>query len=125
MTTTTKDQIDNLVMFPSAKNFPPVGTMSEVGIDFYLEENRLNLEQDLNDFDSLNASMNDSLKYSSFEEYMNRHTMGLNTEMGSVEENRNQAMKLLVQEQLRTIEEAKAQIKYYLDEIEMFLPKRR
>jgi hypothetical protein len=108
-------------MFPSAKNFPPIGTMSEVGIDFYLEENRLNLEQDFNEFDTLN----DSLKFSSFEEYMNRHTLGLNTQIGSVEENRNEAMKLLVQEQLKTIEEAKAQIKYYLDEIEMFLPKRR
>lgn len=115
--------LDNLVMFPSAKNFPPVGSMSEAGIDFYLEEHKLDLESDLDlNFDD---DLNESLRYSSFEEYMNRHTLGLKENLGSVEQKREEALKILLNEQIRAINEAKAQIKYYLDEIEMFLPKRR
>lgn len=114
--------LDNLVMFPSAKNFPPVGSMSEAGIDFYLEEHKLDLE---NDGDLGFDDVNESLRYSSFEEYMNRHTLGVKETLGSVEESREKALKMLVNEQIKAINEAKAQIKYYLDEIEMFLPKRR
>lgn len=115
-------ELDNLVMFPSAKNFPPLGQMSEAGIDFYLEEHKIDLE---NDFNQNSEELDESLRFSSFEEYMNRHQLGLQPSLGSVEDGRGEAMKILVRQQIEAINEAHAQIKYYLDEIEMFLPKRR
>ncbi len=114
--------INNLVMFPSAKNFPPVGPMSEVGIDFYMEGHKLDLENELDqDF----GQFSESLRYSSFEEFMNRNGQVENNVLKGADKKRDDALKMLVNEQIKAINEAKAQIKFYLDEIEMFLPRRR
>ncbi len=114
---------DNLIMFPSSKNFLPEGPLSDLGSNFYLDEklSALEIENDLLEFESLD----DSIRYSSFEEYMNRHNLGLETKSNIVEENRAEVLKILLQEQIKLINETKSQMKYYLDEIEMFLPKRR
>ncbi len=114
---------DNLIMFPSSKNFPPVGALGEAGMEFYLDDKLKNL--DLNDSTLEFEDLDDSLRYSSFEEYMNRHNLGLETKVNAVDENRQEALKILLQEQIKLINETKAQMKYYLDEIDMFLPKRR
>ncbi len=97
--------------------------MNEAGIDFYLEGHKLDLE---NEFEHEGFDLDESLRYSSFEEYMNRHaTNSLVAASTEKTMSTDDSIKLLINDQINAINEAKAQIKYYLDEIELFLPKRR
>ncbi len=119
------EELNNLVMFPSSKNFPPQGLSNEISVDFYLEEKRHVEEfgEFLNsDLFEINLDLEENnQKYSSFEEYMNRSQAFEALDLSTPPET---PMKKLIEEQLQAIRKAKTQIRYYLDEIEMFLPKR-
>lgn len=122
-TNSRDDDTHNLVMFPSSKNFRPDLSAMEIGPDplheliheyshlsdhdipAHLDE-RFELEElDGDSFDSLDA-------------FMNRHQRG---------ESLSPDDKLinLINERLQAIKDAKERIKFYLDEIDMFLPSRR
>lgn len=117
----TNIETDNLVLFPSAKNYS-VGNENLEDPMFDL----LNEYSDLTDAD-IPAYLDDRFAetenekeeaFSSLEAFMTRN---------QTQDNLSEDDKLvkLINERLEAIAEAKARIKFYLDEIEMFLPRRR
>ena len=115
-------ETDNLVMFPSAKNFA-------IEIEAELKDPMAELLSEYSQLsdDDIPAHLDDRFEENDLED---------DTAFGSLEAfmNRNQsAMALtpddrlikLIKDRLEAIAEAKQRIKFYLDEIEMFLPRRR
>ena len=121
-TTSLNTETDNLVLFPSAKNFPleselsdPMNDllneyshMSDADIPSYLDDRFLDLEEDLEDDTS----------FGSLEAFMNRNQNNDNLTP-------DDRLVKAINERMEQIAEAKSRIKFYLDEIEMFLPRRR
>jgi hypothetical protein len=115
-TTSPTTETNNLVMFPSAKNFAIEENLQDPMLDI------LNEYSDMTDAD-IPGHLDDRFEetapvYDSLEAYMGRH---------KEEDNLTSDDKLvkLINERIEGIAEAKARIKFYLDEIEMFLPRRR
>lgn len=115
-TTSLTTETDNLVMFPSAKNFATDDHLPDPMVDI------LNEYSDMTDAD-IPAHLDDRFEdnapvYGSLEAYMARN----NTEEALTPDDK---LVKLINERIEGIAEAKARIKFYLDEIEMFLPRRR
>jgi hypothetical protein len=109
-------ETDNLVLFPSSKNFP-VGKSEEIELDDPIMD-ILNEFSDASLDLGLEALLVEEPTYGSLEAYMNRHK-----DEGSL--TTDDKLVLLIDERIGQIDEARARIKFYLDELEMFLPRRR
>lgn len=130
MKNTTTLETDNLVLFPSAKNFSVEADLSDLSdpmMDLLNEFSHLSDDEFPDYLDDRFAIDDDvslqeedgSEAYSSLEAFMNRHK----NESMSLSPDEKLAAK--INEQFEAILEARAKIKFYLDEIDMFLPKRR
>lgn len=120
-TTSVNTETDNLVMFPSSKNYavevevdlkdPMVDLLNE-----YSHMTDADIPSHLDD--KFEDSLEDDTAFGSLEAFMNRN---------QTQESLTPDDKLvrLINERMDAIAEAKARIKFYLDEIEMFLPRRR
>ena len=125
-TTPAPEQTDNLVLFPSAKNFareedaqdPLHDILNEYShlrdedIPAYLDDRFLHEEL----MTEINPLSEDGA-FSSLEAFMNRHQ----SEALSPDDK----LIKLINERMEAIFEAKARMKFYLNEIEMFHPRRR
>ncbi len=119
ITTPDDNEIDNLVMFPSSKNF-----MLDEDEDDDLSDplmDLLNEYSHMTDADHLDERFEDSLEddtiFGSLEAFMAR--------------NKNENVltpddKLinLINNRIKSIKDTKQRIKFYLEEIEMFMPRR-
>ena len=118
-TTSLTTEIDNLVLFPSAKNFAVEADLSDPMVDLLNEYSEMN-DADIPDHldDRFENELEDESAFGSLEAFMNRHQS---------QETLTPDDKLvnLINSRLEAIADAKARIKFYLDEIEMFLPRRR
>lgn len=127
-TNETKTSELNLVMFPSAKNFPEREKVSDPLFDLIHEYDHLTLsdfpsfEDERFDNDLIDLA-EDQLGYESLEAFMNRHKMDLKREqdqvLKSLENNQNESK---ITELVDLILEAQSRINFYLDEIENCLP---
>lgn len=102
-TTSSTTENDNLVLFPSAKNFA---------------QEDLILKDPMVDLLSVESDFEDGTSFGSLEAFMNRH-------QSSEYLTPDDKLVHLINEKLELISDAKKRIKFYLDEIEMFLPRRR
>lgn len=128
------DENDNLVLFPSAKNFKAEEELSDPMIDLLNEYSHMldrdipeHLDERFEDFyqESHQEFHEESheeevIVYGSLEAFMarnqNQDQCGLTSDNKFVKS---------INERIRAIAELKERIKFYLDEIEMFLPSRR
>ena len=106
-------------MFPSAKNFVLEADLKDPMIDLLNEYSHMS-DSDIPDHldDRFEDTLEDDTAFGSLEAFMNRN---------NAQETISSDDKLvkLINERLNDIADAKARIKFYLDEIEMFLPRRR
>ena len=128
MKTNSHDKLENhnLVMFPASKNFKIDLSTMEVGHDplhDLLNEYAHLKDEDLpNHFDDrFELELEDELDgdaFHSLEAFMTRNLRG---------ENQSPDDKLIkmINDRIQAIKDAKERIKFYLEEIEMFLPSRR
>lgn len=126
MTANSKDEAlnHNLVMFPASKNFKMDPSAMEQGHDPLYD--LLNEYSDILDCelpDHLDYRFEDeeqlvSNSYDSLEAFLGRNYCG---------ENQNPDDKLImaINDKIEAIKDAKERIKFYLNEIEMFLPSRK
>ncbi|MFA6238585.1 MAG: hypothetical protein WC635_14725 [Bacteriovorax sp.] len=123
-TNSYEDETQNLVMFPSSKNFKIDLSGMEFGNDpvndllnefSHIGEDQLPLEEhfELNFEDELDGDT-----FHSLEAFMNRHQRGESLSP-------DDRLINMINDRLDAIKEAKERIKFYLDEIDMFLPSRR
>lgn len=128
MKTTTTLETDNLVLFPSAKNFQEESLSdadkSDPMYDLLNEYAHITDDQipsyldDRFEVEELEDELDESPVFGSLEAFMGRHQN---------QDNLTPDDKLvkLINEKMEAIKEARARIKFYLDEIDMFLPRRR
>lgn len=117
-------ETNNLVLFPSSKNYSQdldlddpmfdllneYAHVSDADIPAYLDdEEQRRLEE---------SELEDETVFESLEAFMarNQHTEVLNPDEKLIQ---------LINDRMQAIHEAKSRIKFYLEEIEMFLPRRR
>jgi len=135
MNTSSRDgENQNLVMFPSSKNFKVDLGNASMGHDPLYDlineyshvrdedipdslDNRFERELE-EDFDSILQNELDGDSFDSLEAFMNRNQRGESLSP-------DDRLARLINDRLEAIKEAKARIKFYLDEIEMFLPSRK
>ncbi len=106
---TLKEQSESnvLVMFPASKNFP---------IEDFTLENFPSYNDERFDNDEIELGSDEV--FESLDAYMNRHKkMEFSTP--------DDLLIKKIEDQMNLISEAKAKIKYYLEEIELFLPNKR
>ncbi|MBC7714217.1 MAG: hypothetical protein H7177_12810 [Rhizobacter sp.] len=119
-TTSLTTETDNLVMFPSAKNFAVEADLSDPMADLLNEYSNMtdaDIPGHLDDRFEEN-DLEDESAFGSLEAFMNRNqTAEILTP--------DDKLVKLINEKMEAIAEAKQRIKFYLDEIEMFLPRRR
>lgn len=117
---TTNTEDNNLVMFPSAKNFLKVDTAHDL-VDGLLNEFSHLTDDDIpsyldDRFDDLEIDIEEQT-FESLEAFMNRNKALM------AKEDREDHLDA-IESTLAEIAETKNRIKFYLDEIEMFLPRR-
>ena len=117
-TTNSNLEADNLVLFPSAKNFK-----SEFCDPEQLEAPVLDLYNEIiqqldDDLTSTKDYLGPDTNYESLEAFMSRH----NRQDGLTSEDRLIAT---INKNIEEIKETKMRLKFYLDDLEMFLPSRR
>lgn len=133
-TNSRDDEGHNLVMFPSSKNFKIDLTCVEAGpdplhelINEYSHITDLEIPSHLDDRfeigleEDFDGELKDDLEgdaFDSLEAFMNRHQRG---EVLSPDDK----LVKMINERIQAIKDAKERIKFYLDEIDMFLPSRR
>ncbi len=120
-TTPPQLETDNLVLFPAAKNFKTElcdHELFEDSISDFLNGQNILESEDLNlaELSEIGAS---EATYDSLEAYMARH-QSMEDDLASDEE-----LLLSINESMKSIIEAKERLKFYLDDLEMFLPTRR
>lgn len=133
-TSSTEDNNHNLVMFPSSKNFKIDLTGVDVGDDplydllnEYSHVEDSDLPEHLDERfeialeENFHPQFEDELDgdaFHSLEAFMNRaqHTEGLSPDDKLIQ---------LINDRIQGIKDAKDRIKFYLDELDMFLPSRR
>lgn len=124
MKTTSQNinETDNLVLFPSAKNFQKEENLSDPMMDLLNEYSHMteaDIPNHLDDrFGSLNDNLEDDTAFGSLEAFMARNQ---NADTSTPDDR----LVKLINDRMQAIAEAKERIKFYLDEIEMFLPRRR
>ena len=110
---------DNLVMFPSSKNFKLNAELSDPLMELLNEYSHIT-DAELPDYldERFEESLDDDTVYGSLEAFMSRNQ---NQEVLTPDDK----LINLINARLKSIKEAKQRIKFYLEEIEMFLPRRR
>ncbi|MDD4975566.1 MAG: hypothetical protein PHY93_14505 [Bacteriovorax sp.] len=126
MKTNSHDELENhnLVMFPASKNFKINLSAMEVGQDplhDLMNEYAHIKDEDLPDHLDDRFELEDELDgdvFHSLEAFMTRNLRG---------ESQSPDDKLIkmINDRIQAIKDAKERIKFYLEEIEMFLPSRR
>lgn len=120
---TYNNENDNLIMFPASKNFLKVDRthdlvesllnefahISDEDIPSYLDDRFDDVERDI-----------EVQTYQSLEAFMNRHNVSDLIET-KVEDERMECIQMKLEE----IKETRKRLKFYLDEIEMFLPNKK
>ena len=120
MKTSQTTETDNLVMFPSAKNFKVESDLTDPMYELlneYADMKDSDLPGHLDERFEEQAEENE-ISFDSLESFMNRNQP---KEALTADDK----LVMLINERIEAIAEAKARIKFYLDEIEMFLPRRR
>lgn len=123
-TTSPSLETDNLVLFPSAKNFAADLDLKDPMIDLLNEYSHMSdsdIPAHLDDRfeeDSLESDLEDTTAFGSLEAFMNRNQNNDNLTP-------DDRLVKLINDRMQAIADAKARIKFYLEEIEMFLPRRR
>jgi hypothetical protein len=125
MKTISQDEVmtQNLVMFPSAKNFKVdlerIDHRHDPLQDLLYEYSHV-LETDIPTYldERFEEQAGEDDAFDSLEAFMNRH------QRGEVLTPDDKLIKI-INERLDAIKEAKERIKFYLEEIEMFLPAKR
>ena len=120
-TTNSNLETDNLVLFPSAKNFK-----TELSDLEHLEDPMMDLLNEFNqytdeDFKNELLSEDDldsDTTFDSLEAFMSRHN-------GQESLTSDDKLILAINESMESLKEAKERLKFYLDDLEMFLPTRR
>jgi DnaJ-domain-containing protein 1 len=118
------EEIDNLVLFPSAKNFPIKESLSDPLYELLNEYSHLtdddipNFLDDRFEDEILNVQDESDEIYPSLEAFMNRHKR---EDVLSPDEK----LAKKINAQIEAINDAKERIKFYLEEIDIFLPRRR
>lgn len=110
------EETKNLVMFPSAKNFPMREMLSDPLHDLLNEYTPYYPDQDDPRFEPEDEEDMDET-YPSLEAFMNRHKrdMAMSPDDKLVQK---------INHQIAAIQVLKDRIKFYMDEIEMFLPRK-
>jgi hypothetical protein len=125
MKTTSQNinETDNLVLFPSAKNFHKEEDLTDPMMDLlneysHMTDSDIPTHLDERFEDALEDALEDDTIFGSLEAFMarNQNQEGLTPDDKLVK---------LINERMQAITEAKERIKFYLDEIDMFLPRRR
>ena len=125
MKTTSQNinETDNLVLFPSAKNFQQAADLSDPMMDLLNEYSHMTDADIPTHLDErfegeFEDELEDETIFGSLEAFMarNQNQEGLTPDDRLVK---------LINERMQAITEAKERIKFYLDEIDMFLPRRR
>jgi hypothetical protein len=120
-TTSLTTETNNLVMFPSAKNFSVEVKADSLDpiIDLITEYSHMS-DADIPAHldDRFEDDLEDDTAFGSLEAFMARNQT---TETLTPDDK----LAKLINDRLEAIAEAKQRIKFYFDEIEMFLPKRR
>jgi hypothetical protein len=126
-TITVTEENNNLVLFPSAKNFPLQEDLQDLQdplhdlLNEYSHIGDEDIPAYLDDHFSGDSLETDTLgndgAFSSLEAFMGRHQ-----EQAATPDDK---LISLINERLKAIHEAKERIRFYLNEIEMFHPKRR
>ncbi len=117
-------ETDNLVLFPSAKNFSASEDLTDPMLDLLNEYSHMNdsdIPAHLDDRfeeDSLEDDLEDTSAFGSLEAFMMRNQNNDNLTP-------DDRLVNLINDRMQAIADAKARIKFYLEEIEMFLPRRR
>ncbi len=118
-TTSLTTETDNLVLFPSAKNFAVEADLKDPMVDLLNEYSHMT-DSDIPSHldDRFEDELEDDSAFGSLEAFMNRN---------QAQETLTPDDRLvkLINDRMIAIADAKARIKFYLDEIEMFLPRRR
>ena len=115
-----EQEVRNLVMFPSAKNFPMREMLSDPLSDILSEYTPYYPDHTDERFESeeIEEMADDSEEhYHSLEAFMNRHKR----EMAMTPDDR---LVMKINQQMVAIQNLKDRIKFYMDEIEMFLPRK-
>ena len=127
-----EQEVHNLVMFPAAKNFRPDLRAMEVGHDplhDLLHEYSHIKDEDIPDhldhrFEA-DPELEDHLEdegegdaFHSLEAFMTRNLRGES-------QHPDERLASMIEDRIQAIKDAKERIKFYLEEIEMFLPNRR
>lgn len=118
-TTPIDTEIDNLVMFPSSKNFRRAeDDLTDPMMDLLNEYSHMT-DADLPEHldERFEESFDEGMAFGSLEAFMARN---------QIQESLTPDDKLinLINERIESIKDAKQRIKFYLDEIEMFMPRR-
>ena len=116
---------ENLVMFPSSKNFkiePQLYSHSPDLLNDLLSEFSHLKDEDVPFYDDERFEDDNDLDldetFYSLEAFMNRH------QIGNVQ-TPDDRLVALINDRLNAISEAKERIKFYLEEIEMFMPRKK
>ena len=114
------DEVKNLVMFPSAKNFPMKEMLSDPLYDlineiapYYPDHQDSRFESEAEDAEG----EDNETYYPSLEAFMNRHIR----EMSLTPDDK---LIMKINQQMAAIQGLKDRIKFYMDEIEMYLPRK-
>ncbi len=111
-----EEEVKNLVMFPSAKNFPMREMLSDPLSDILNEYKPYYPDYNDERFEVDDSDDSDE-HFPSLEAFMNRHKRdeGLSPDDRLVKK---------INSHLETIQTLKDRIKFYMEEIEMFLPRK-
>ena len=122
-----EQEVHNLVLFPASKNFRPDLRAMEVGHDplhDLLHEYSHIQDEDLPDhldqrFEADSVLDNEEGDaFHSLEAFMGRNLRGES-------QHPDERLASMIEDRIQAIKDAKERIKFYLEEIEMFLPNRR
>jgi hypothetical protein len=116
--TVNGEEVKNLVMFPSAKNFPMREFLSDPLSEILNEYTPYYPDHDDERFPSEPDEDESTDMYPSLEAFMNRHQR----DMAMTPDDR---LIQKINQQMDAIQNLKERIKFYMDEIEMFLPRKR
>jgi cell fate (sporulation/competence/biofilm development) regulator YlbF (YheA/YmcA/DUF963 family) len=118
-------ETDNLVLFPSSKNYSLESDLSDLSdplmdlLNEYAHIKDDEIPSHLDDrFDNELEDLDESAVFGSLEAFMGRN-------LGSFTQTPEELLALAINEKMEAILEARQKIKFYLDEIEMFLPRKK
>lgn len=120
-TTNSNLETDNLVLFPSAKNFK-----TELSDHEHLEDPVMDLLNEFNQYTDVDLKvdllseddLDSDTTFDSLDAFMSRH-------QGQETLTSDDKLIMAINESMESIKEAKERLKFYLDDLEMFLPTRR